>query len=93
MICELCQTDESVEKHHIIPRSKGGVHKGTIECCSDCGSQIHMLFNVAELALMTLEDLLAHEKFIKYLRWKKKHPGPHRHQLSREVKEWKKYHL
>ena len=51
-----------------------------------------MLFNNNELAVMSLEDLLSHEKMINYLKWKKKHPGEHRHRMSKEVKKWKKGH-
>ena len=51
-----------------------------------------MLFNNNELAVMSLEDLLSHEKMIKYINWKKKHPGPHKHRMSNDVKSWKKKH-
>jgi len=92
MKCLICETDEAVEKHHIRPKSKGGRGQETIDCCSDCGGHIHMEFNNNDLALMGLEDLLSHEKMIKYIEWKKKHPGSHRHRMSKDVKSWKKYH-
>lgn len=92
MLCALCQTDPPTEKHHVLPKSKGGRHLETIECCSDCGGQIHMLFNNNELATMSLEDLLNHEKMVKYLVWKKRHPGSHKHRMSNQVKQWRRGH-
>jgi hypothetical protein len=90
MKCEICRIDEVSEKHHLVPRSRGG--KETIECCSDCGGQVHMLFNNAELAGMSLDDLVKHEKMEKYIVWKQKHPGAHKHRMSKEVKQWKRGH-
>lgn len=90
MLCEICRIDEISEKHHLVPRSKGG--KETIGCCSDCGGQVHMLFNNAELAKMSLDDLLTNEKMQKYVIWKKKHSGTHRHRMSNGVKSWRKSH-
>jgi hypothetical protein len=92
MKCLICETDEAVEKHHVLPKSKGGRGQDTIECCSDCGGQVHMLFTNAELAIMTLEDLISNERMKKYVVWKRKHPGPHKHRMSSGVKDWKKYH-
>jgi len=88
MKCNLCETDEAAEKHHVIPRSKGG--KETIPCCSDCGGQVHMLFNNKELADMSVDELK--EKLADYIKWKKKHPGNHTHRASKKVKDWLKYH-
>lgn len=84
MLCEICSTDEAVEKHHVVPKSKGG--KETIDCCSDCGGQVHMLFTNEDLGKMTLTDLMNTNKMRKYIKWKQKHPGNHRHRMSNEVK-------
>lgn len=51
-----------------------------------------MLFDNKMLATMSLEDLVDTEKMKTYISWKKKHPGPHRHQMSAAVKQWKKGH-
>lgn len=90
MLCEICNTDEAVEKHHVIPKSKGGSE--TINCCSDCGGQVHMLFSNSDLEKLTLTDLLNTNKMRKYVQWKQKHPGNHKHRMSKEVKRWKKVH-
>jgi hypothetical protein len=93
MKCLICETDESTEKHHVLPRSKGGREQDNLlDCCSDCGGQVHMLFNNTELAKMSLDDLLTNEKMQKYIIWKKKHPGTHRHRMSNGVKSWRKSH-
>jgi 5-methylcytosine-specific restriction enzyme A len=92
MLCEICNTDEAVEEHHVLPKSKGGRHLETISCCSDCGGQVHMLFNNNELASMTLENLINHDKMVRYVLWKSKHPGSHKHRMSKEVKKWKQGH-
>lgn len=91
-ICYLCKTDEATEKHHILPRAKGGAKGETVPCCGDCGGQIHMLFTNKELANMSLEDLINEPQMEKYLKWKRKHPGPHRHKASNPVKNWRKTH-
>lgn len=91
-ICKICYTDPASEKHHIKPKSKGGTHGETVDCCSDCGGQFHMLFNNRFLASMDLETLLETEEMQSYISWKKKHPGPHKHRMSSTVKQWKKGH-
>lgn len=91
-LCQICYTDEAAEDHHIVPKSKGGKNGQTIPCCSDCGGQVHQLFTNKQLAEMDLIGLLTHEKMVKYIDWKKKHPGEHKHKASNEVKMWKKGH-
>jgi hypothetical protein len=91
-VCKICATDIAVEKHHIKPKAKGGTHGGVVWCCSDCGGQIHMLFDNKTLATMSLEELIDTDKMQIYISWKKKHPGAHRHQMSSTVKQWKKGH-
>lgn len=51
-----------------------------------------MLFTNNELASLSLDELTSHEKMVKYLKWKEKHLGPHKHRMSNEVKKWKKTH-
>lgn len=78
-------------KHHIIPKSKGG--KGTIDCCSDCGEQLHMLFTNKELCSISLEEIIASSRMQTYINWKEKHLGNHRHKSSKKLREWKKFHM
>jgi hypothetical protein len=90
--CKICKTDLATEKHHVQPKSKGGVHGEIIDCCCDCGGQVHMLFNNHVLASMDLDSLLETDEMKSYISWKKKHPGPHKHRMSAPVKQWKKGH-
>jgi hypothetical protein len=99
MKCRVCDTDEAILNHHVTPKSRGGlrrlpVMKGndlTIECCSDCGNQLHMLFTNKELEELGL-NVLNLEAMKKYIEWKKKHPGNHAYRASNKVKDWKKGH-
>jgi hypothetical protein len=92
LTCAICGIDPAVEKHHVLPKSKGGRKLETVDCCSDCGGQVHMLFSNKDLALMSLGELVSQEKMQTYIKWKKKHPGEHRHRMSSEVKKWKAGH-
>lgn len=71
-ICILCDRPlgEKTEKHHVVPKSKGG--KETVELHPICHRKIHKVFTRAELAdLAAIEPLKQHsdiEKFIKWLR-------------------------
>lgn len=93
MKCEICQIDDAIEKHHLIPRQRHKANQEVVQCCYDCARQVHMLFNEKELASMTIKELLDTLEMQKYLRWKKKHSGEHRHRMSNRVKAWKKYHI
>ncbi len=91
--CEVCVTDNAIQKHHITPRSQGGEKEYTADCCVDCGNQIHMLYTNKELAAFgDLKTLLQQEGMKTYIEWKKKHPGGHRYKSSSKVKTWKKFH-
>jgi hypothetical protein len=92
-ICKICETDPATERHHVRPKSKGGTRGEIVWCCSDCGGQIHMLFDNKTLANLSLEELIETNEMKTYVSWKKKHPGgTHRHQMSSTVKQWKKGH-
>lgn len=91
-LCKICGIDPATEKHHVKPKSKGGTHGQTIECCSDCGGQFHMLFDNKTLASMDLDTLLGTDEMQSYISWKKKHPGSHKHKMSSSVRQWKKGH-
>lgn len=91
--CEVCDTDNAIQRHHITPVSQGGRSSEGINCCVDCGNQVHMLFTNKELAKFgNLETLLRQEEMAAYVEWKKKHPGGHRFKSSVKVKQWKRYH-
>lgn len=91
--CEICVTDNAIQKHHVTPRSQGGAKGYNVDCCVDCGNQVHMLYTNKELASFgSLEVLLEQDEMKRYIEWKKKHPGGHRYKASGKVKEWKKFH-
>ena len=93
MKCGICgEESDRLYRHHVRPVSKGGRHGEIVKCCDTCSNQVHMLFNEKELAAMTLEELLATEKMQRYVKWRKKHPGEHTHRMSKNVKQWKRYH-
>ena len=80
--CEVCDTDNAIQKHHVTPVSKGGAKGLEVACCVDCGNQIHMLYTNKELAIFgSLEILIHQEDMKKYIEWKRKHPGGHRYTL------------
>jgi hypothetical protein len=91
--CGICGEEvDRLYKHHVVPKVKGGAKGETVGCCYTCNGQVHMLFNESELARMSLEELVATEQVQKYIKWRRKHPGEHRHRMSRGVKKWKRYH-
>jgi len=72
-LCSLCDRptpEQYVEKHHIVPVSKGG--KDTVKVCVACGDQIHQLFENRELKYMSFEDLKNHPKVLTWINWIKK---------------------
>lgn len=86
MLCQLCQSEESHNFHHFIPRTlhsnkwfkkrytREQMHEG-IEVCKACHRAIHDLVpDEKELGrhYNTLEKLLAHPEIGKYVQWKRK---------------------
>ncbi|MCB0650614.1 MAG: HNH endonuclease [Saprospiraceae bacterium] len=71
--CPICQRlmydDGSVDKHHFIPKSKGGRETEYIH--KVCHSKIHSLFTEKELAAeyKTAEKLREHPEIQKFLKW------------------------
>jgi hypothetical protein len=88
----MCGVDEATQKHHVKPRSKGGRKLETVDCCSDCGGQVHMLYTNHDLATRTFDEIINHTKMDEYIKWKKTHPGTHKHRMSNEVKVWRTGH-
>ena len=86
MLCELCQSEEAHNFHHLVPRTlhtnKWFKRRNTrlemqqgIEVCKSCHSAIHDLIpDEKELgrSYNTKEKLLAHPQVGKYVRWKRK---------------------
>jgi len=76
--CPIChRSTPSVyqEKHHLIPKVKGG--KGTIILCKCCGDILHKLFTIKELEKKynTLESIQANEDVQKWVAWISKKPN------------------
>lgn len=93
--CSLCGDlimRQDGDRHHVVPKSKGGQGKEIKYLCRTCHNQIHSLFNEKELSLMSFEELLDHGELKKYLKWKEKHPGIFGVRMSNNVREWKRYH-
>jgi len=79
MPCQLC--DREVPKltaHHLIPRQtvkrKQAESGPTIDICSPCHRQIHLLYSNLELArqLDTIDKLKSEPKMRKFLAWVRK---------------------
>jgi len=71
-ICDLCEREvETLTKHHLKPKARGGSKGDTIDVCLSCKDMIHQLISNKELDRKydTLEKLLANEKIQKYIKW------------------------
>lgn len=83
MRCELCERQmERLTVHHLTPRQNTKRQKAdpgpTIDICSACHRQIHVLFDNKYLAkeLNTLDKLRNEPQMQKFLSWiKKQDPG------------------
>ncbi len=86
MLCELCQSEDAHNFHHLIPRTlhtnkwfkqrytRQEMRRG-IKVCKSCHSAIHDLIpDEKELgrSYNTTETLLSHPEVGKYVRWKQK---------------------
>lgn len=78
-ICSLCERPLGLkrERHHIIPKSKGG--REVVDIHPICHRKIHKVFTNTELAgLGTLDALKAHPDMVSFIRWLKgKYPDFH----------------
>ncbi len=74
-MCALCgrliPLEAKSSRHHLIPRLKGGTHKGTVRLHQICHSAIHARFSEAELArnLADPESLRADTELAAFIRW------------------------
>jgi hypothetical protein len=72
-ICELCYREvNKTTQHHLVPREHGG--RQTIELCSACHNQVHVLYTNDTLAgeLNSLEALRQAPEMRRFLRWIRK---------------------
>ena len=82
-ICPICDRALGVrrEKHHVIPKSKGG--KETVLVHPICHRKIHKVFSRAELAkLKTIEATRSHPDMEKFVKWLSGKP-PDFHAITR----------
>lgn len=79
-ICSLCwrpiPKDAPQSRHHLIPKLKGGKNGNTVLLHHICHKEIHASLSEAELArdYNTPEDLRAHPRLAKFIRWVQKRP-------------------
>ncbi|GAA6156643.1 hypothetical protein NBRC116588_21160 [Pyruvatibacter sp. HU-CL02332] len=76
-MCALCARPlgDRVEKHHLIPRLKGGTQ--TVPLHPICHKKIHSLFTESELAqsFHTVEALTDHPDVAAFIKWVRKRPA------------------
>lgn len=72
MTCQLCQLVVETRKHHLIPKSKGGIN--TIDCCETCENFLHKTWNYNELrnTYNNISSILQEPRFQKFLKWRLK---------------------
>ncbi|SFZ85333.1 HNH endonuclease [Devosia enhydra] len=74
-LCPLClrpiPKGARASRHHLVPRLRGGTHKGTVLLHQICHSAIHARFTETELAreLADIEALRAHPSMAEFLAW------------------------
>ena len=73
--CDLCKREVTVlTKHHLKPKSRGGLNGDVIMLCLSCKDMVHQLFTNKELDTKynTLEMLLSSDKIQRYLKFIRK---------------------
>jgi hypothetical protein len=74
-VCVLCgrpiPPEARSSRHHLIPRLKGGTHKGTVRLHQICHNAIHARFSEAELARRVADgdSLRADPELAAFIRW------------------------
>ena len=74
-MCVLCgrliPPEAKSSRHHLIPRLKGGTHKGTVRLHQICHNAIHARFSEAELARRVADgdSLRADPELAAFIRW------------------------
>ena len=82
--CEICGCECNLTLHHLVPKLKcknkykqiRNDDSNHIMICRQCHDFLHATYDESELRdnLNTLEKILADEKIIKFINWRKKHP-------------------
>lgn len=75
--CPLCERelgDENIDRHHLVPKSKGGKVQELIH--KICHRKLHATLTEKELAINyhTWASLKAHPEILKFIAWVKKQP-------------------
>jgi 5-methylcytosine-specific restriction endonuclease McrA len=90
MQCQLCGRDVScLTEHHLVPRQhtkrKKQIPGETIDICSPCHRQIHVLFDNRQLAqeLDTIDRLQNHPAMAGFLTWVRKQDPNKRVKIKR----------
>ena len=86
-VCAICQREETLTRHHLIPRTRHhnkrnkrefprAEVKATVGICRPCHSQIHTLLSEKELEREwnTVEKLRAHPEIAKFAEWIRSKP-------------------
>ena len=77
-LCPLCERElvEPMNRHHLLPLSKGGKGTPTLIMHKICHSKVHAVLNEKELRdyYNTIERLQGHEEIAKFIKWVKKKP-------------------
>ena len=74
-ICERSTPENCIEKHHTIPKSRGG--KETKMVCCSCGEMIHQLISLKELKITynSIKALKSHPDMKTWIKWISKKPN------------------
>ena len=88
--CILCGRElgsESISRHHLIPKSRGGRYSETILIHNICHQKIHSVFTEKQLKqeYNTVEALKGHEAIQKFIKWVSK-KDPEFYQSNKRMK-------
>ena len=76
--CPLCGRPlaEPMNRHHLVPLSKGGKGTPTVIMHKICHSKVHTVLSERELMMHynTVEALQGHEEIAKFIKWVRKKP-------------------
>ena len=79
--CPLCErpipSQARSSRHHLIPKLKGGTHKGTVRLHQICHSAIHARYSEAEIAgrLADVDSLRADPELARFVKWVRTKPN------------------
>jgi len=78
MICPLCNRELiKPDKHHLIPKLKGGKNGDTVDLHRICHEKIHSIWTESELRdfYHTIDRIKTHEDIQKFIKWVAKKPS------------------